>query len=1382
MSLKHRSLLWMSLCALAAHGSEEYTLTMPYKRVSIENHEGSAVFKGMLTYGKPGQPNLPLYAVTFLLPPKTDPEDVSVAIEHPADSLLRGAYYVAPASQPVIDGQQAAAGEYPKDMSVYGESAFFPASWIGKVSFGKMREDQLVEVTMNPSRYNPVTGELRMLTGGALTVSIKDRGGLKANSLPAQAAPVRAESIKKRLKSLIVNPEQLNNAAQSVLSQTKSAAASPAAAGETYVIITTNAIVNASTKLSDFTYYLYAKGYNVLLATESTWGGGTGDAAAEHIRSWLHDYDQAHDVDYVLLIGNANPVNGDVPMKIVYPGQEDPGDETGEAVPTDFYYAELSDTWDKNGNGHYGEYYDDFIAGGADKYAEAKVGRIPYYGVIADLDKVLQKTITYAASASREWRKSVMLPMVPWDGESPMHYLGEQIKNNILIGGGVGYYRLYDEAYEKSLYPDVVNMYPPADIIPCKVNKVVHAWKYNYFGAVIWSSHGVNEDGASDVIHSDSASKLDDTHPSMVFSTSCQNAYPEVDYNIAYALLRNGAITTAAATRNTLYWGSQSDFVKSLSSGGLAYGYAEGIFNGFCSGDALHYAIENGIDGESAGWRNIVIYCIYGSPDITLNYPGGMPAAPTRLQVWSGAQNIFTLAWTDNANNETGYSIESATSVSGPFSPITLAAANVTTMLISANPGDKRFFRVRAVNGAVYSWYSNIDSGTTYYNMAQGKSVTASSQQSGNGASRAVDGNATSTRWAASSGSMPQWFKVDLGSVQPVTQFEFVFERPGTSGDCNDFIIETSSDNSTWTTAVNRSTNTNTSQSQGYAWNGAARYARITISDAPGTYYASMYEFRVIVSAVPAVPEWKSWSHVPDNQIYLEWQPSAGAVTYDVKRTTVSGGPYVTIAENLTGTSLTTKNLIPGTTYYFVVTAVNNAGHSMTSIDFNANSIPTPPAVPGPLKARAYMLHKIMLDWNDNSATETMFCIEQATNPAGPWSQIHATDPNATSYIVPDLSQYTTYYYRIRAYSSSGYSGYSNIATATTPRQWSKYEAEDAALSGGAGANANHTGYSGTGFVDGLYNSVTAQVTFNVNYLDDAGPYEVKLHYSAGNGTSTNTGLYVNGTKLKNITCAATANWDTWADEVETVTLNAGDNTIAYKAESSSDHCINLDYVIVSYNGGSPVIYTITAFAGANGSINPSGGVPVTSGSSQSFAITPYSGYSISNVTVDGASQGAITSYTFTNVTAHHTISATFIGGYGNLAVGKTITASSEIAGGTYSAAKANDDNTATRWSASATTFPQWVKVDLGSLRSISEVEMMFAYPGVSGDCYDFTVETSSDNVNWTTRVSQNPNGNTAQTQRYGFTTSAARYVRITITGAPATYRASLYEFRVFGL
>ncbi len=74
-----------------------------------------------------------------------------------------------------------------------------------------------------------------------------------------------------------------------------------------------------------------------------------------------------------------------------------------------------------------------------------------------------------------------------------------------------------------------------------------------------------------------------------------------------------------------------------------------------------------------------------------------------------------------------------------------------------------------------------------------------------------------------------------------------------------------------------------------------------------------------------------------------------------------------------------------------------------------------------------------------------------------------------------------------------------------------------------------------------------------------------------------------------------------------------------------------------------PNQYTITASAGANGSISPSGAVVVNEGTNQSFTITPVSGFQVADVLVDSISEGAVTSYEFTNVVANHTISASFV-------------------------------------------------------------------------------------------------------------------------------------------
>jgi hypothetical protein len=84
--------------------------------------------------------------------------------------------------------------------------------------------------------------------------------------------------------------------------------------------------------------------------------------------------------------------------------------------------------------------------------------------------------------------------------------------------------------------------------------------------------------------------------------------------------------------------------------------------------------------------------------------------------------------------------------------------------------------------------------------------------------------------------------------------------------------------------------------------------------------------------------------------------------------------------------------------------------------------------------------------------------------------------------------------------------------------------------------------------------------------------------------------------------------------------------------------------VDVPLSGGQaqPETFTITASAGPQGTITPSGEIDVQSGGSQSFTITPDQGFFIADVVVDGVSVGPVTSYTFNAISSSHTIHATF--------------------------------------------------------------------------------------------------------------------------------------------
>jgi len=98
------------------------------------------------------------------------------------------------------------------------------------------------------------------------------------------------------------------------------------------------------------------------------------------------------------------------------------------------------------------------------------------------------------------------------------------------------------------------------------------------------------------------------------------------------------------------------------------------------------------------------------------------------------------------------------------------------------------------------------------------------------------------------------------------------------------------------------------------------------------------------------------------------------------------------------------------------------------------------------------------------------------------------------------------------------------------------------------------------------------------------------------------------------------------------VATNLGNYTYTF-SNVAANHTIAATFAVATYS--------ITPSAGSGGSISPTTAV-VNYGGSKIFTITPNSGYKVLDVKVNGTSVGAVSSYTFSNVTANKTISATF--------------------------------------------------------------------------------------------------------------------------------------------
>lgn len=125
-----------------------------------------------------------------------------------------------------------------------------------------------------------------------------------------------------------------------------------------------------------------------------------------------------------------------------------------------------------------------------------------------------------------------------------------------------------------------------------------------------------------------------------------------------------------------------------------------------------------------------------------------------------------------------------------------------------------------------------------------------------------------------------------------------------------------------------------------------------------------------------------------------------------------------------------------------------------------------------------------------------------------------------------------------------------------------------------------------------------------------------------------------------------------------------------------------------------------------------------------------------------------------------------------NLALNKTVVASSSENGGTLPE-NAVDGNPSTRWS-STFSDPQYITVDLGSIKSLCEIELLWEHAYAT----DYQIDISTDQSNWTTIASIT--GNTTETNTLSVS-GTGRFVRLTGLTRATQFGYSLFEFEIFG-
>ena len=184
-----------------------------------------------------------------------------------------------------------------------------------------------------------------------------------------------------------------------------------------------------------------------------------------------------------------------------------------------------------------------------------------------------------------------------------------------------------------------------------------------------------------------------------------------------------------------------------------------------------------------------------------------------------------------------------------------------------------------------------------------------------------------------------------------------------------------------------------------------------------------------VASTRPTAP--MGLTATPGNaQVVLTWTAVPGATSYNIKRTYAVGSPYTPVALRATGTSFTDTGLTNGSTYYYVVSAINASDEGANSASVSATPYAPPvPAAPTGLTASPGNA-VVTLNWNPVSGANS-YIIKVGSVTGGPYTPI-ASGITTTTYNYSGLTNGTSYYFTVAAVNSGG-EGPSSSQASVTP-------------------------------------------------------------------------------------------------------------------------------------------------------------------------------------------------------------------------------------------------------------------------------------------------------------------------------------------------------------
>ena len=310
-----------------------------------------------------GNPNLPWYSVSLLLPQNTEAKDIEFEFTDFIEVEGEHKLYPYQAPRPLSVKDEI---PFAKNEKVYSSEELYPSKFSSDVKTQYLNGYSFAFSGFTPVRYIPATGKLSYAQ--RVTVRVRYSASRVDKSKMLNTSP----EVKARVERLAQNPESLGLYSSNTRQKS--------IGGYELLVVTPQEWVSS---FDDYKAHYEARGLRTeVVALEDIYASSEGRDEQEKIRTYISQEYENNGIMMVLLGGDSNLVPYRGFYCYVMEDHEDPG------LPSDMYYVCLDGTWNDDDDELWGEVGED------DLLPELAIGRMPFNNE-EQFNNIMHKTLEY---------------------------------------------------------------------------------------------------------------------------------------------------------------------------------------------------------------------------------------------------------------------------------------------------------------------------------------------------------------------------------------------------------------------------------------------------------------------------------------------------------------------------------------------------------------------------------------------------------------------------------------------------------------------------------------------------------------------------------------------------------------------------------------------------------------------------------------------------------------------------------------------------------------------------------------------------------------------------------------------------------------------------